>query len=91
MKRQRWRSGRTDGAPCEIFAGRPCIVASCRNTAGGGGAALEAVVLDGVDVFLDVWPEVLRAANAPRICRIRTTVSAPGPPQSPLHHPHPHT
>lgn len=25
-----------------------------------GGAALEALVLDGVDVFLHIWPEVLR-------------------------------
>ena len=37
----------------------------CGDAAGGGGAALEAVVLDGVDVLLNVGPKVLyRCKNA---------------------------
>ena len=77
------RGGGTDGgAPCAHgiriqHSGVPgaCL---CGDAAGGGGAALEAVVLDRVDVLLDVWPEVLGNTERRRQRKAPITITAHG-------------
>ena len=76
------RGGGTDGgAPCahgiriQQHSGVPGE-SLCGDAAGGGGAALETVVLDGVDVLLDVWPEVLGNTERRRQRKVPITITA---------------